>query len=172
VAAIALHVALRSRLLPPEVGAFHVHAIGRLLLTGVCIWAYLAASQLVIVWSANLPNEAGFFLARYRGVFRLLALTLVFGHFAGPFLLLLNRKAKQRSGFVAVIGGWLVLMHAVDMFWLLMPAAPRAPVLFDIAPFLGISALLTAFGVLRFRRLPAVPAHAPELDQSIAYESP
>lgn len=169
---VAVLVARRSGRLPAQVSAAHAHALGRLLLTSVCVWAYLAASQLVVVWSANLPVEAGFYLARYRGSFRILALTLVFGHFVLPFLILLGRRAKRSLWVLAAVGGWLVILHAIDVYWLLMPAAPLPPGLWDLAPFALLSSLALCCGTLRFARSPAIPVHAAELERSLAYESP
>ncbi|HEY3666260.1 MAG TPA: hypothetical protein VGL19_09680 [Polyangiaceae bacterium] len=168
---VALFFARKHRRLPEEVGEAHAHALGRVLLMSVCLWAYLAASQLIIVWSANLPREAGFYLLRYHGIFRWLALCLIFGHFALPFLILLSRSAKRRPKLLAWVGGWLVLMHAVDAYWLLAAASRRAPSAADIAPFVLVSAALLGFGLMRFRRAPAFAGHAAELSLSLRYES-
>jgi hypothetical protein len=169
---LATFLARRRKVLPAELGPAHATALGRLLLTSICLWGYLAASQLVVVWSANLPIEAGFYLARFEGSFRILALALILGHFAVPFLVLVGYPAKRSFALLAAVGGWLVLMHGVDVYWLLMPAAPgsRGPV--DLVPFLALSALLFAFGLLRFSRAPATPLEAEQLERSLAYEPP
>ncbi|HET9933434.1 MAG TPA: hypothetical protein VFQ35_22170 [Polyangiaceae bacterium] len=172
VVCVAFHVARKRALFPSRVAHYHTHALGRMLLMSVCLWAYIAVSQLVIVWSANLPKEAGFYLARYRGPFRALAIGLVFAHFLLPFLLLLSRWLKQRSLALALLGGLIVLMHAVDMYWLLAPVSPRAASFVDCAPFLLLGAVAASFGLWRFSRAPRVPTQAAELERSLAYESP
>jgi hypothetical protein len=169
---IALFFARRRCELPPQVGGDHAHAVGRLLLMSICLWAYMAVSQLVIVWSANLPREAGFYLSRFHASFRPLALLLVFGHFALPFLALLSRRLKQQDSLLAWIGGWVVLMHALDLYWLLAPVSPRGTSWFDLAPFALQGAALLSFGLLRFRRAPTFSANAAHFRRSLAYESP
>ena len=170
--AVLLAWARNGDLLPSEVGAAHAHAVGRLLLSGVCLWAYLGVSQLIIVWSANLPRESAFYLDRTPGLWRYVAGILVAGHFVVPFLLLLSRALKRRPVFVAALGGWLVLMHALDLYWLIVPGGERRPSVLDAAPFLLLGGVMACVGLRRFFRATAVPQNDPELERSLRYESP
>jgi hypothetical protein len=43
------------------------------------------------------------------------------GQFALPFLLLLLRGVKRWPGALAVLGGWLLVMHYLDVYWLVLP---------------------------------------------------
>ena len=45
----------------------HAQALGRLLFAMVAFWAYMAFSQLLIYWIADLPAEIAFYEARTRG---------------------------------------------------------------------------------------------------------
>lgn len=170
--AVCLFFAVRHRALPAEVGAAHAHALGRLLLSGVCLWAYLAASQLIIVWSANIPRESAFYISRRAGQWQNFCWLLLFGHFVAPFLLLLSRPLKRRVGLVAALGAWLVLMHAVDLYWLIVPRPERPPRWTDLGPFLLLGGVLFFFGTVRFFAAPALPGADPELERSLHYESP
>jgi hypothetical protein len=172
VVAVLVAVAERAGVLPPSIGAAHSHALGRLLFASVCLWAYVAVSQLIIVWSADLPREAAFYLPRARGAYRLLAGTLVFGHFVLPFFLLLSRAWKRRTGFVAALGAWLVVMHAVDLYWLVAPGGGAAVSLFDVAPFCGLTGLCVVAGLWLSSAREVVPVRDRELARSLGYESP
>ena len=44
---------------------FHDH--GKLMFAFVMLWAYFSVSQLLIIWSANLPEEMPFYLERLHG---------------------------------------------------------------------------------------------------------
>lgn len=162
----------RSGRFPDIVGAHHSHALGRLLLSAVCLWAYSGASQLIIVWSANLPREAVVYLPRAAHSWRVVVWLLVFGHFVGPFLLLLMREAKRRASFVAAIGAWIVLMHALDCYWLLVPSLGRGPRVLDALPFALIALGLGAFGVVRFSCAAPLPRSEPEFERSLHYQAP
>jgi hypothetical protein len=172
VLAMLVHYGRVHGLFPKEVGSAHSLALGRLLFAAVCLWAYIAVSQLVIVWIANLPREAGFYLPRAHGAWRYVAGLLIFGHFVVPFFLLLSRNWKQRSRFVACLGAWIVAMHAVDVYWLVVPTARAAPSVLDVGPFLLLGAIALMVSILRSSSGPLVPAHEPELARSLGYESP
>lgn len=171
VAAVLVHRARTNQELPEQVGSAHSLALGRLLFAATCLWAYVAVSQLIIVWIANIPAEAAFYVPRAVGSWRSLAAVLIFGHFAVPFLLLLSRKWKQRSAFVAALGAWIVLMHAVDLYWLVVPSAGLEASVFDAGPFLLLSALVLSVGAAR-ARASAQPVDDSDLARSLGYESP
>ena len=45
----------------------HYHDWGNLTLALVMLWTYFAFSQYLIIWSANLPEETTWYVARTRG---------------------------------------------------------------------------------------------------------
>ncbi|MBX3258226.1 MAG: hypothetical protein KIS78_20690 [Labilithrix sp.] len=127
-------------------GADHFHAVGRLTLMAVILWAYIAFFQLLLIWIANLPAEVSFYWARSRGSWRTVDVVLVVGRFALPFVLLLSRSLKRSPLFLAALGSWLVVTSALDFEWLVVPAAGASPSLADAAPFVCVFALAWAYG--------------------------
>ena len=95
--------------------------LGNLTLTFVVFWAYIAFSQFFIIWIADVPQEVAWYVPRLGGSWRWLALAVLLGQFALPFLLLLLRSVKRWPGALAVIGGWLLVMHYLDVYWLVLP---------------------------------------------------
>ena len=43
------------------------HDLGKLMFAFVMLWAYFSVSQLIIIWSGNLPEEIPFYLDRLHG---------------------------------------------------------------------------------------------------------
>ena len=87
----------------------HFHDLGNLMLTFVILWAYMAFSQYLIIWSGNLPEEIPWYLRRLQGGWGWVGVALVLFHFVLPFLLLLlpgrAPAAEARSGAsVTLIG--------------------------------------------------------------------
>ncbi len=120
-----------TRIIGPE----QFHDLGKLMLAFVMLWAYFALSQYLIIWSANLPEEIPFYLARTRGGWQWVALVLVLVHFVMPFLVLLSRDIKRHARAVAVVALVLVAARFVDLFWLLRPAvAPEGVALHWLDP--------------------------------------
>ncbi len=100
--------------------ADHLHDLGKLMLAFVMLWAYFQFSQFLIIWSANLPEEIGFYLTRIEGAWVYVSALLIVGHFVLPYLLLLNRDLK-RSHALALVAVYILAMRFVDLFWLLGP---------------------------------------------------
>ena len=96
--------------------------LGNLLLAALMIWAYFAFSQFLIIWSANIPEEAVWYVVRSRGGWQWLAIGLVVLHFALPFALLLSRSLKRNPRALAWLAGLLFCLRALDLFWLIVPA--------------------------------------------------
>jgi hypothetical protein len=111
--------------LPEAVGAEHMHALAKLLLTFVLFWIYIGFAQLIVIWSAEIPAETTWYVARMRGSFGALGVVLLFGHFALPFCALVVRAVRRAVPAMALIGAWLLVMHYLDIYWVVMPDASR-----------------------------------------------
>ena len=159
---------------PKSLGTEQRHALAKLLLAFVLFWAYVAYSQYVVVWSADLPNEVGWYLARLRGGWRGVAALLVVGHLVLPAPLLFLRGVKRSAIALAALGAWLLAMHYVDVYWMLLPewSPGRLAVHWLDAAALAAVAGVTAT-VVAWRRgdEPAVPERDPRLAEAVAYQA-
>lgn len=98
-----------------------VHDHGKLMLTFVLLWAYFSFSQLLIIWSGNLPSEISFFTRRLYSGWQVIGLALVVFHFGVPFLLLLSRAFKRDAKTLVWLASALIFMRFVDLFWYIEP---------------------------------------------------
>lgn len=169
-----LAVLARRGLLEGWIGRSHLHALGRLLLTFVIFWAYIGFSQYLVIWIADLPHEIGWYRARTSGSWGNVALVLLIGHFAVPFLLLLVRAIKETGPALAVLSGWLVAMHALDLYWIVLPTAhPYGldPSWIDVAALGAITGMVMLVAIWRIRGTAALPPHDPRLAESRSYRA-
>lgn len=168
------HQARASGRLADELGKYHFHALGRLLLAFVVFWAYIAFFQAMLIDIADRPEEATFYVRRLTGSWEWLTYALVAGHFVLPFVLLLPRPIKYRSRALAGISIWLLVMHYLDLYWLVLPALhPRgaAPHWLDLAALAGIGGMVTALAAWRqYGRSLLVEGH-PRMDRALRYRS-
>jgi hypothetical protein len=104
-----------------KLSAAQFHDLGKLLLAFVMLWAYLSFSQFLIIWSGNLPEEIPWYIARIRGGWGAIAILLVIGHFALPFLLLLSRDLKRHGSLLARVAAVVLAMRLIDLIWLIAP---------------------------------------------------
>jgi hypothetical protein len=152
----------------------HARALGRLMFAMVIFWAYMAFSQLLIQWIADIPEEVSFYRLRTTGSWSAMTYVLLFGHFVVPFFLLLNRNWKRHLDYVASIGAWMLFMHFVDVYWLVMPTHDRSgvrPHWLDAGAILFIGGLSCAWIVHRYFAAPPIPLHDPHLDEGLKYEA-
>jgi hypothetical protein len=172
--ALAVIAARRNGLLVEVVTTEHQHDIGKLLLTFVAFWAYMAFSQFLLMWYANLPEETSFFAQRYVGSWLTAGAVLIFGHFLVPFFLLLSRAAKRNAKALAALSVWLLAMHLLDLYWLVMPnlhPAGMVPTLLDATALIGCCGVfLAAFGGA-LKRQALVPLRDPRLPESLTFEN-
>ncbi|MCX7895353.1 MAG: hypothetical protein N2447_05300 [Thermoanaerobaculum sp.] len=170
---ISLSVLLqRSGFLRRTVTREHYHDLGKLLFAFVVFWAYIAFSQFMLIWYANIPEETSWIIRRTNGGFEIIGLILVLGHFLLPFLLLLSRGIKRAPGVLVYPALWLLLMHYLDLYWVVMPEFGGAsPQLVDLLLMAALAGLFLA-GVLRLAsRTPLAPQKDPRLEESLAFEN-
>jgi hypothetical protein len=160
--------------LPRVVTVEHFHDIGKLLFAFVVFWAYIAFSQYMLIWYGNIPEETQWYLKRQTGDWSYIGLTLLFGHFVIPFLLLVSRFIKRRPKLLAVTGIYLVVMTWIDIYWLVIPEFSPGVARFgliDVLCFVGVTGLYSAVLALRLKRHSLVPERDPRLAESIAFEN-
>jgi hypothetical protein len=164
----------RARLLDTVITAEHLHDVGKLLFAFTSFWAYIAFSQFLLVWYANLPEETIWFKARLEGSWKAMSVLLMVGHFAIPFFYLMGRAVKRRGTTLAVGGVWLLAMHYMDLYWQIMPtlhADGVHPTALDVAAFLAVGGCFVAAASWLMRRQALVPLGDPRLAESLAFEN-
>lgn len=194
---LIMHFVQRSGRLTAEITLDHYQDAGKLLFAfGIVFWAYIGFSQFMLIWYANIPEETGWYIARVIGGWKPVAWFLLFGHFLGPFLVLLSRLPKRQPGMLAVAAAWMIFLHLVDIYWLVMPKVPLEamreapagqlrvleqsvtnaqlgfqPGLIDLACAVGLLALIIAGTARRLGNVPLIPERDPRLHESLAFEN-
>jgi hypothetical protein len=173
-AVLALRFLQARGLLTREVNVEHYHDLGKFLFAFVFFWGYIAFSQFMLIWYADLPEETFWFKTRMEGPWAGVSLLLLFGHFVLPFAGLLSRHAKRRLAVLTGWAIWLLAMHAVDLFWLVVPSAPQGGALvgpIDVGCFVAVGGAWTFALLRRARAHVLVPVGDPRLSQSLAFEN-
>jgi hypothetical protein len=149
----------------------HFHDLGNLLLAFVMLWAYIAISQFLIIWSGNLPEEIPWYLTRMNGGWKAIAMGLVVVHFFMPFLLLLLRATKRNVRLLAALAMVLVVIRLIDLYWVVMPAFPGKKTFsvhwMDLAALMGIGGLWMTVFAWRLKGRALLPLHDPLLEESL-----
>ena len=99
----------------------HYHDLGKWQFALTAFWAYIAFSQYMLIWYANLPEETEWFKVRWEGSWAYVSYLLIFGHFLFPFLLLLPRASKRSLSVLGFMACWVYCIEFVDLYWLIFP---------------------------------------------------
>lgn len=164
----------RAGLLDTVISPEHLHDIGKFLFAFTAFWAYIAFSQFLLIWYANMPEEAIWFKARIEGSWKMVTIVLMAGHFGVPFLYLMGRDVKRNGLTLAVGGVWLLAMHFLDLYWQVMPTLhPEGirPSALDVAAFFAVGGCFVAVAGWLMRRQALVPVRDPRLAESLAFEN-
>jgi hypothetical protein len=168
-------VAMRNAgLIETAISAEHLHDLGKFLFAFTAFWAYIAFSQFFLIWYANIPEETIWYKARLEGSWQAVSILLIVGHFAVPFFYLMGRAVKRRGATLAVGGAWLLAMHFVDLYWMVMPTlhpAGVSPSVLDVAAFVAVGGCFVAAAGWLLRRHALVPLGDPRLPESLAFEN-
>ncbi len=153
----------------------HQHNLGKLLLAFTAFWAYLAFSQYMLIWAGNLPEELQWIVTRSRGVWRPVGQLILVGQFLLPFFLLLSRDLKRDPRSLAAIAVWVLFIHYVDVYWVVMPAADLDRLGLHwthFTAFAGVGGVSIAAALYLLRAGRPVPVRDPFLEDSLRYVQP
>jgi len=84
-------------------------------------WAYFSISQLLIIWSGNLPEETTYFVVRTTGFWKFIGTSLVALQFVVPLICLLSGRAKAQPGYLMSVAALIFVMRIVDISWTVLP---------------------------------------------------
>lgn len=163
---------VHSRGLTPSVTAEHFHGLGKLLFGFVCFWAYIAFSQYLLIWYANLPEETVWYAHRLRGSWGGAAFALASGQFLLPFFVLLSANVKRSPRLLAACGAFLLAMHYLDLYWLVIPATGiTSPHWIDLVTLAGTTSVLAGVTGILMDRVSLTPSLDPRLEESLSFDN-
>jgi hypothetical protein len=149
----------------------HFDDYGKLLLAFVLLWVYMTYSQFLIIWSANLPEEIGWYLHRQAGGYLGLSLLVFALHFVLPFFLLLSQAVRRRPERLAWVAAPVLLGRWLDLVWQVAPSLhPGGPVLHWLDPVLTVALGGTWLAVFAWEleRRALLPLGDPHLQEALA----
>jgi hypothetical protein len=169
-----LFTRMRASGLLKQVTNEHFHDLGKFMFAFTIFWAYIGFSQYMLYWYANIPEETLFFKHRQENGWGWVSILLILGHFFFPFFLMLSVHAKRTDAVRTLGATWLLAMHFVDMYWLVVPNVAHH---FHFEPLMDLGSWLFVGGAMfavLFRRMlssPIIPVGDPRLGRSLRFEN-
>ena len=172
VTALALQ---RSGILGNAVTVEHFHDMGKLLFGWIAFWSYIAFAQFFLTWYSNIPDELTFFHLRWHdngGTWKSITLALVVMHFFVPFWFLMSRNIKRRLPLLATGAVCMIIMHVIEVYWVVMPNyGPLAPNFVDAACLVGLFGVYLSAVLRGMEDFALVPVGDPRLERALHFEN-
>ena len=152
----------------------HFHDLGKWMFALTVFWAYIAVSQYLLIWYPNIPEETIFYRMRMVGSWRGLSAVLLFCRFIIPFVVLIFRANKRKLGLLTAAAIWVVAMHFIDMYWLIMPNFfPKGMQVswMDFGALVGVVGVAGLGFWLRLRKKALVPVGDMRFEQGMTFEN-
>lgn len=125
----------------------HVHDLAKFTKGFTVFWAYIAFSQFMLIWYANLPEETIFYIHRSHGGWLFISLGLLVFRFVVPFVALLPRWAKRTPSHLVAVCSLILVMQYVDLYWLVYPNLTHERVAFSWQEIAAFVAFAGVFGL-------------------------
>jgi hypothetical protein len=152
----------------------HYHDIGKWMFALTVFWAYIAFSQYLLIWYANIPEETIWFLNRFEGTWSWVSALLLFGHFIFPFLVLVFRASKRNLKVLTFMAIWFLVIQYIDWYWQVMPSFYPQGVVLHWLDVPCLLAPLSAFGLVFWSRMKAhalMPIGDPRFEQALHFQN-
>jgi len=102
----------------------HLFSLGALQFAFINFWGYIAFSQYLLIWYADLPEETYWILQKWEGSWAIFSILLIIIHFLVPYIALVSQPSKMNPKRLKFISVWLLFAHLFDLYWLVMPQMP------------------------------------------------
>lgn len=110
--------------LNPKMTNDHLFSLGALQFAFINFWGYIAFSQYLLIWYADLPEETFWILQKWEGNWAIFSILLIIIHFLVPYVALVSQPSKMNPKRLKFISVWLLFAHLFDLYWLVMPQMP------------------------------------------------
>jgi hypothetical protein len=155
----------------PELRRDHFYSLGALMFGFVNFWAYIAFSQFLLVWYANLPEETYWFMARWANGWQIVSVLLIVVQFVVPYIILLPQESKMDLRKLKIMAIVLLVARLIDLFWLVMPTHSPTLSLSWVElgfPLVGIGMIMLLVS-WKSKRYNLVPIGDPKLQRGLDF---
>ena len=147
----------------------HIHDIGKWIFAISFLWSYLWFFQFQLIWYANIPEEATYFLYRVEN-YNVPFFGMFLINFILPMLLLMSREAKRNANLLIGVGIIIFIGHWLDVYVMVMPGTVGHEWgfgLLEIGMFLLFLGLFVQVVLRELAKAPVSVSQHPYLDESI-----
>jgi len=160
----------RNNLLTNTIQKGHIYDLGVQMFGFTVFYAYIAFSQFLLIYYANIPEETLWYYHRLEGSWSVVTYALLFGRFIIPFVLLLNRDTKHNHKLLIFTSVLVLVMHITELHWIVMPIINYSGISLswlDFATLVGLGGIFMGLFFTTLKKHNLVPVNDPTLSDSL-----
>ena len=96
-------------------------AAAGVLATAILLWGYMHAMQYIVIWSANIPAEAHWYIERGAGAWRAIGWAGFAFQAILPFVALLTPAVRTNSRRMMVVAAAILVAAPLQQAWMILP---------------------------------------------------
>ena len=149
----------------------HIHDLAKFMFGISIFWTYLWFAQFMLIWYANMPEEAVYYITRMED-YQLLFLGSVALNFVFPLLILMNSDFKRVSWIVTFAGIVILIGHYINFYVMITPGTVAGQWSISFAEIGAISLVSGLFIYTTFYALSKKSLHPennPLIKESVQY---
>ena len=166
----------RAGLIKDEINTEHFHDLGKLMFGFLVFWGYISFSEFMLIWYAAIPEETVYYHRRWDDPsWRLLSMSIVVLKFIVPFWLTISRNAKRNNGLIGLGAFWILAMHAVEMYYWIMPYyQPFQPIQWagiwlEVGCVMATVGIFVTYVLLKMRNHSLIAVGDPRLPRALGF---
>ncbi len=148
----------------------HQHDVVKFIKGFTVFWAYIAFSQFMLIWYANIPEETEYYIMRSQNGWLGISILLLIFRFIVPFMALLPMGLKRNDNHVILVSSLILLMQYVDIYWMVYPNFNDGHFVFgfwEIGIFLGFAGLFMLMLFNFFKKNSLVALRDPRIGEAL-----
>ncbi len=155
-----------------KVNDSHIHDLAKYMFAFSIFWTYFWFAQFMLIWYANIPEEASYFVLQIEH-YKLLFFGMLVTNFVFPILILMDADFKRVSWIINLVGTFLLIGHYVTIYLVVIPSTVGTHGSFGVPEFGAILFFLGLFILVVGTALGKVPLEVkgnPYLKESENYQ--
>ena len=120
--AIVTVILRRQGALNGVVSRAHYYDLGKLIFAFAVFWTYIAFSQFMLIWYANLPEEIEWMIHRIYTGWGAVIIAVVVLKWVIPFFVLMPQRWKENETVLLTVSAGVILGQWLDLYWVIYPA--------------------------------------------------
>lgn len=160
----------RMGLLTNTIRPVHIYDLGAWFFAFTVFYAYIAFSQFMLIYYANIPEETLWFYYRLEGGYQYILYGTLILRFMLPFFVLLNRESKKNNTLLIFTSVVVLFIHYFEIYLIAMPALSAELNLswMDLATFVGLGGMFFGLFFNKFKKQSMVPKNDPTMEECLS----